>query len=77
MPGPTSDTTSPASVQTPALAGSTAKVTGSPELAVAATVYAAPPTAAPAGGVDVKSIDCTLSEGAATENDCCTRAAAW
>ena len=44
---------------------------------MAATVYAAPPTAAPDGGVEVKLIDCTLSDGVATENDCCTCVAGW
>ena len=35
-----------------------------------------PPTLAPAGGVDVKSIVCELADGVETVNDCCTCGAA-
>ena len=63
-------------MHTPALVRSVEKVTGSPELAVAETVYEAPMTAPP-GGVELKLIDCTLRVGVATANDCCTCAAGW
>ncbi|MEP6978709.1 MAG: hypothetical protein ABI948_11715 [Thermoleophilia bacterium] len=49
-------TVEPEIVQTPALEPSMLKATGSPELAVALIVYAGPPTTAPGGGADVKTI---------------------
>ena len=76
VPVPTSDTVEPETVQTPALVKSVVKVTGRPELAVAETVYGEPMTAPP-GGVELKLIDCTLSDGVVTAKDCCTCAAGW
>src|SRR5438309_11630235 len=32
---------------------------------------------APPGGVELKLIDCTLSDGVVTVNDCCTCTAGW
>ena len=77
VPEPTSETDDPDTVHTPALAGSTENATASPELAVAETMYGDPPAVAPTGGVDVKSIVCTLNDGVVTANDCCTSTAAW
>jgi hypothetical protein len=76
VPVPTSETVEPETVQTPALVRSVEKATGRPELAVAETVYEEPMTAPP-GAVELKLIDCTLSEGVVTENDCCTCTAGW
>ena len=64
-------------MQMPALVASAEKATERPELAVAVTEYALPPTLAPDGAVDVKSIDCVLDDAGDTANDCCTCAAAW
>ena len=73
MPVPTKDTISFTSVHTPAFPGDAEYITGKPELADAETVYVGPATTACDGAVDVKLIDCTLSEAAPlrTENDCC------
>ena len=76
VPVPTSETVAPETVQTPALVRSVEKETGRPELAVAETLYMEP-TAEPAGGVELKLIDCTLSEGVVTAKDCCTCTAGW
>ena len=78
VPAPTSVTVLPLRLQMPALAAARVKVTARPELAVAVTVYDDPPTTAPAGGVDVKVIVCTLWDGAGlvTANDCCACGAA-
>ena len=56
VPGPTNDTVEPETVHTPALLASAENATAKPELAVADTVYAEPPTAAPPGGRVVKLI---------------------
>ena len=77
VPEPTSDTDDPDTVHTPALVASAEKATESPELAVAETTYGDPPAVAPTGGVEVKLIVCTLSDGVVTANDCCTCTAAW
>ena len=61
-------------VQMPALLGAAANVTARPDEAVAETVYVAPPTVAPPGGVEVKLIVC---ERRLTVKDCCTCGAAW
>ena len=77
VPVPTGVTVEPEIVQIPALVGSTEKTTARPELAIADTVYVAPPTVAAEGGVDVNAIVCTLgADGWPTPNDCCARAAA-
>ena len=72
VPAPTGVTVDPETVQTPALDGSAEKTTGSPEVAVAATLYDETPATAPAGGVDVKLIVCRIRP---TENVCCTSGA--
>ena len=64
----------PSTVQTPSLAGPALKLAGRPELVEAETVYV-PPASAESGGVEVKVIDCTLSEGAPTVKDCSTSGA--
>jgi len=69
VPAPTNDTVEPETVHTPALLESAENVTAMPELAVAATVYAEPPTVAPPGGAVVKLIVCGSLP---TENACCT-----
>ena len=51
-------TCAPLMLHTDALAGAMEKLTGNPEVAVAATVYGAPPTRAGDGGVEVKVIVC-------------------
>src|SRR4051794_2229958 len=61
----------------PALLASAENTTASPELEVAATVYAAPPTVAAAGADEVNVIAWTLRTGALLiANDCCARGAA-
>ena len=75
VPAPVSETVDPDTVHTPALPAAIVKVTVSPELAVALTLYGDPPMLAPDGTLDVKSIDCVLADGAAIANDCCTCAA--
>jgi hypothetical protein len=77
VPVPTGVTVAPETVQTPALVGSAEKTAARPELAIADTVYVAPPTVADEGAVEVNVMDCTLgADGWPTPNDCCTRAAA-
>src|SRR5919198_644380 len=58
VPAPTNETVEPEIVQTPLLAGAIENVTARPEVAEAATVYVAPPTTTPTGGVDVELIVC-------------------
>ena len=53
VPAPTNATVDPVTVQAPALDAAAEKVTGSPELAVALTVYVEPPATAAAGGVEM------------------------
>jgi hypothetical protein len=79
VPVPTNETVAPEIVQTPALEASIVKVTARPELALADTVYPAPPTAGAGGGVDLNVIVCGLAGGGGTVtvNDCCTCGAAW
>ena len=76
VPVPTNETVEPETVQTPALVRSVEEATGRPELDVAETMYEEPITA-PLGGVELKLIVCTLSEGVVTANDCCTCNAGW
>ncbi len=73
-PCPMRETREPSTVQTPSLDGPALKVAGRPELVDAETLYV-PPTSAESGGVDVKVIDCTLSEGDPTPKDCWTSGA--
>ena len=63
VPAPTRDTDAPDTEQMPALLPAAANTTARPELADAVTVYAEPPTTAPAGAVDVKWIVCGLFGG--------------
>jgi hypothetical protein len=77
VPAPVRDTVDPDTVQMPALVTSAEKTTERPELAVAVTEYAVPPTLAPDGAVDVKLIDCVLDDAGETVKDCCTCGAAW
>jgi hypothetical protein len=73
VPVPTNETDEPETVHTHALDGSAEKTTASPEVALAATVYAGSPATAPDGAVDVKLIACELRP---TANDCCACGAA-
>jgi hypothetical protein len=70
VPAPTRETVAPDTVHTPALLGAALKLTGSPELAVAETAYAEPPTTAPLGAVEVKAIVWPLAGGGLTVKDC-------
>ena len=70
VPLPTSETLAPEIAHTLALAGATESVTVKPELATAETRFEDPPTVALAGGLEVKVIDCTLSDGTVTAKDC-------
>ena len=74
VPAPTNETVEPLRVQMPALPAAIVNVTARPDDAVADTVYVAPPTVAPPGGVEVKLIVCVRR---LTVNDCCTCGAAW
>jgi hypothetical protein len=78
VPAPTKDTTPLVEVQTSELDGDVEIATGKPELAIAETAYACPPTVVVDGAVEVSVIDCTLFDGIPlrTENDCCTWGAA-
>ena len=71
-PRPMNDTVDPETVQTPALLGSAVKVTASPELATAVTVYGGSSLSF-FGAVDVNVIVCVAF---ATVKDCCFCAAA-
>ena len=64
----------PAIVQTLLEPAAMVKLTGRPEVAVAATVYDAPPTVAVVGAVDVKLI---VWLPWPTANDCCAWGAAF
>src|SRR5690242_6193442 len=67
------DTVAPAMVHTPLAELSIVKLTGSPEVAVAVTIYGAPPTTALVGTVEVNVIVCGVRPPALlTANDCCT-----
>src|SRR5262249_60727327 len=59
-PTPMNDTVAPASVHTVLADASIVNVTGSPEVAVAVTMYVGPPSFAPAGAAEVKLIVCAL-----------------
>ena len=74
VPAPPKVTLPPETAQTPLAAGSIVNATGSPELAVAATVYGEPPAVASAGAADVKV---TLCDARPTTNDCCASGAAF
>lgn len=76
VPAPVSEMVDPDIVHTPALPAAIVKVTVSPELAVALTLYGEPPTLAPDGTLDVKSIDWVLADGVAIASDCCACVAA-
>ena len=69
VPPATKETVEPEIVHTPALAGAMLKATARPELAVAETLYAGPPTMAAPGAVDVKLTVCATF---ATAKDCWT-----
>ena len=73
LPTPWNVTLPPATEQTLLDAAAMLKLTVRPDVAVAATVYAAPPTVAAAGAVDVKLI---VWLARPTPNDCCTCGAA-
>ena len=73
VPAPTNVTLAPSTVQMPALPAAAENVTVSPEVAVAATVYAGSPLTGLTGGVDVKLIVCETSP---TVNVCCACGAA-
>src|SRR5262249_40192461 len=60
VPTPMNDTVAPAIVHTVLAAASIVKLTGSPEVAVAVTMYVGPPTAAAPGAAEVKLIVCAL-----------------
>ena len=77
VPAPTKLTVEPEIVQIPALPVTIVKVTASPELAEAVTLYVGPPTLAPAGADEVKLIDWVLDDAAEIAKDCCTWGAAW
>ena len=74
VPAPSRETVAPDTVQTPLLPAPAAKLTGRPELAAAATVYAGPPATAGAGGADLKTIACGARS---TLNACCARASRY
>ena len=69
VPGPMKVTVAVAIVHTVLAAASIVKLTGSPDVAVAVTVYVGPPTVAFEGAVEVKLIVCACLT---TVNDCCT-----
>ena len=73
VPAPRKETVDPETEHTPALPADRVNETGRPELAVAVTVYGAPPTRALGGGDDVKLIVCVAR---LTPNDCCACGAA-
>ena len=72
-PRPMNETVEPETVQTPALLGSAVKVTASPELETAVTVYGESFLSF-FGAVDVNVIVCAAF---ATVKDCCFCGAAW
>jgi hypothetical protein len=76
VPAPENVTVEPERLQTPPLLASIEKATARPELADAETSYAAPPTVADVGAVEVKLIVWTLFERTEIANDCCTCGAA-
>jgi len=59
----------PLSEHTEAEVASIVSETGKPDVVVAVTTYAVPPTVAASGAVDVKLIVCAALP---TANDCCT-----
>src|SRR3954462_15181617 len=73
VPAPVNERVAPEIEHTADATGSIVKLTVSPEVAVAATVYVAPPTVALAGAVDVTLMVCAPLP---TANDCWTCGAA-